>query len=370
MMCIPWHVFLLYLFQLSTHVWSANYIIGADMSYVDKEDCNGSCSPFKVSANSPSEDSLKMLKDYGFTTIRMRIWNNPSPSNDYCNLQGALFMANRTFKAGLKYHLDFHYSDTWADPGHQTKPAAWSNLYGNALVNAVYNYTFNVLSALKKQGTTPQSVQIGNEIDGGMLWAPSGQPCDHGGYILDPCQDNWSYFAQLVGAGVKATRDVDTSIEIMIHTSLGNRLASGSSAVNYIETWYSKLYNTYNVKFDSIGLSFYPGWCKCDLQQVNLLSNLMNSFKGCSGGLYLAETSYPYNPNITYDWSSTYPFTPQGQLEYVQALMGIVESNKIKGLKGFMWWGTEYYNVVQNDVNAPLWDWHAVALPALLKGFK
>ncbi len=279
-------------------------------------------------------------------------------------------MANRTFRAGLKYHLDFHYSDNWADPGKQTKPAAWTNLYGDALVNAVYNYTFTVLSALKKQGTTPQSVQIGNEIDPGMLWAPSGQACDHGGYINSPCQDNWPYFAQLVGAGVRAARAVDPNIEVMIHTSLGNKLSSGKSAVDAIASWYNKLYYTYNVKFDSIGLSFYPGWCHCDLPSVQLLSNLMDSFKDCKGGLYLAETSYPFNPDIHYDWHSTYPFTPQGQLQYVQALMKIVESNSIKGLRGFMWWGTEYYNVVQNDVNAPLWDSKAIALPALLQGFK
>ena len=339
------------------------------MSYLDDEDCIGKCSPFKSSTNGATQDALSILKANKFTTIRMRIWNNPQPeSNQYCNLTGALIMANRTFANNLKYHLDFHYSDTWADPGHQTKPAAWSSLYGQDLINAVYNYTYTVLTALKKQNTLPQSVQIGNEIDGGMLWAPQGQPCDHGGYINNPCQDNWGYFAQLVGAGVNATRDVSQDIEIMIHTSLGNSLAKGSSAVNWIKEWYSKLYTTYNVKFDSIGLSFYPGWCKCDLDSLMLLSNLMDDFKDLKGGLYIAETSYPYNPNITYDWNSTYPFTPQGQLQYVQALMEIVNGGKINGLRGIMWWGTEYYKSTQQQWQS-LWDQSAVALPALLQGF-
>ncbi len=85
---LVWCTFLL-IFQLFITTWSANYIIGADMSYLDQEDCKGTCSPFRVSANSATEDALKMLKDYGFTTVRMRIWNNPSSSGSYCNLNGA-----------------------------------------------------------------------------------------------------------------------------------------------------------------------------------------------------------------------------------------------------------------------------------------
>ena len=255
------------------------------------------------------------------------------------------------------------------EKAHQIKPAAWTSLWGTDLIDAVYNYTFTVLSALKDQGTLPQSVQIGNEIDNGMLWAPSGQPCDHGGYIPSPCQDNWPYFAQLVGAGVQATRDVDDSIEIMIHTSLGNSLAGGQSAVNWIIEWYDNLYYKYNVTFDSIGLSFYPGFCNCKLSDLDLLKNLMDHFKDCKGGLYIVETSYPYNPNVTYSWSSTYPFTPQGQLQYSQALMGVVNGGSIKGLRGVMWWGTEYFQTAQQQWQS-LWDWNAVALPALLEGFK
>ena len=112
-------LFLLRFLSLTCSSWAASdLVIGADMSYVNEVDCNGTCSPFKVSTESNTEDSLQMLKEYGFTTIRMRIWNDPEPptSNQYCNLHGALLMANRTFKVGLKYHLDFHYSDTWADP--------------------------------------------------------------------------------------------------------------------------------------------------------------------------------------------------------------------------------------------------------------
>lgn len=360
------------------HEW----LYGADMSELAVEDCYGSCSPYHSSYNTlnETEDALSILKKNGYNTIRMRIWNNPnndpSTSNgQYCNITNVLYMARRVvLDHNLSFLLDFHYSDTWADPGHQIKPKSWSNITGGTeLITAVYNYTSKVLTLLKEQNTLPKYVQIGNEIHSGMLWAENGQPCDYGGYIEDPCTSNWNYFAQLVNAGCQATRDVGGDlIEIIIHTSLGNTLGNGNSAVNYIKYWYNNLLNVYSVSFDSIGLSFYLGYCgeECSINSLYLLKDLMRneSFSGLNGGLYVAETSFPYNPNVSYNWNcSEFDFTPQGQLKYVQTLKNLVDSRNVYKLYGFSWWGTEYYQSAQSYWQS-LWDWNGVALPALVHG--
>eukprot|EP01084_Bolivina_argentea_P195427 335251_1 len=348
----------------------SSFILGADMSYLDDEDCNGACSPFKLQSNGATDDALKMLKSNGFTAIRMRIWNDPSPSDSYCNLTGVLFMAKRIYNNGLQLQLSIDYSDEWANPGQQTKPSLWSNLHGKELISAVYNYTFMVITALKQQNTLPFCVQIGNEIGNGMLWASQGEPCEYGGCLYcDGCTDNWSMFAQLISAGINAVRAVDSNIIIEIHTELGNSLKYGINGVEWIADWYTKLHNVYNAKFDQIGLSFYPGWCMCPLSSWNYMSQFIEQyFKGQNITLSISETSYPWNPNGTYNWSSTYPFTAQGQLEYVQSMMDMLQSGNISGWNGFYWWGTEYYQRAAPQYGA-LWDTNAVALPSLLKGW-
>ncbi len=164
------------------------------------------------------KDIFRILKDYGFNYIRLRVFVNPASPHGYaarskeafCDAAHTLAMAKRVRAAGMGLLVDFHYSDTWADPGHQFKPAAWEKLDLAALKKAVYDHTHSVLSALREQGTSPDMVQTGNETSNGMLW-PDGRAKEH-----------FDNFAELLKSGIAAARAVDPKIKIVLHHDKGN----------------------------------------------------------------------------------------------------------------------------------------------------
>ena len=187
-------------------------IIGADISFLPQLEARG----IKFSDKGIQKGVFGILKDHGFNYIRLRLFVDPSndsgysPGKGFCDLQQTLQMAKRIKKAGMKFLLDFHYSDTWADPGKQFKPAAWKNLNFKDLAKTVFDYTTKVLLALKAQGTLPDMVQTGNEINHGILW-PEGN-VQH----LDS-------LAALLNAGMSAVKKLDPSIITLLHTALGGQ---------------------------------------------------------------------------------------------------------------------------------------------------
>ncbi len=140
-------------------------------------------------------------------SIRLRVWVHPV--DGWNNTADVVTKALRAKALGMKILLDFHYSDIWADPGHQTKPAAWANEDFATLKQSLADYTTSVLDTLKSVGVTPAWVQVGNETNDGMLW-PDGQ-----------ASKNMSNFAQLINAGYNAVKSVDTSIKVIVHISNG-----------------------------------------------------------------------------------------------------------------------------------------------------
>lgn len=181
----------------------------------------------------------------GFNYGRLRIWNNPEhvrESGGYCSLEHTKKMAAEIKKRGMGLLLDFHYSDWWADPGKQTKPDAWKDLHGDALVQAVYDYTKDVLEALDTVDVYPEMVQIGNEIRCGMMW-PDGRT------------DNWEGLAQLINAGIRAVRDTQRArdTKVMLHLDQGGRYY-------YFKEWFDNALAHGVTDFDIIGLSYYPFW--------------------------------------------------------------------------------------------------------------
>ena len=155
---------LLYVLGSSALEWR-----GVDMSQLSTEDADGTNPPFRAAAGSPLEDALRILKRGGANAFRMRLWNDPC-ADGRCNatkyayggLNGTLAMAKRCHTAGLHFILDLHYSDWWADPGQQHKPAAWSKLSFRDLKHSVRSFTRDVVAALVAQGTPPVAVQVGN----------------------------------------------------------------------------------------------------------------------------------------------------------------------------------------------------------------
>ena len=166
-------------------------MLGADVSSVQRtQDLGGKY----LDAAGTARDPLDILKSIGVNYVRLRAWNNPA--SGYNNKAKVLAYAKAVKARGLGLLIDFHYSDTWADPGKQFKPAAWASHGVTQLQTDVYNYTFDLCTSLRAQGTTPDSVQIGNEINVGMLW--------NDGKVVN---NNFTNLGLLLKAGYKATKD-------------------------------------------------------------------------------------------------------------------------------------------------------------------
>ena len=235
-------------------------ILGADISFLPQLEARGE----KFSDIGLQKDAIEILKDHGFNYIRLRIFVDPandsgySPGKSFCDLQHTLEMAKRIKKAGMKFLLDFHYSDTWADPGKQFKPKAWENLDFKDLAKKVFDYTTQVLSALKAQGTLPDMVQTGNEINHGILWN-------------DGNVQHLDSLAILLNAGLAAVKKTDPSIITMLHIALGGQ---NSDSEFFLDDMINR-----GVSFDVIGESYYPKWhgTPNDLEtNLNLLSKKYN----------------------------------------------------------------------------------------------
>lgn len=220
---------------------TATKMLGADISFLPELEARG----MKFSDKGQEKDAIEILKDHGFNYVRLRIFNNPandsgySPGKGFCDLEHTKQMAKRVKAAGMKLLLDFHYSDYWADPGHEYKPAAWKGLSFTQMKKALYDYTKNVLSELKAQGTLPDMVQVGNEINHGMVW-PEGNI------------QHVDSLAQLINAGIAAVKAVAPETVIMLHVALGGQR---DETVFFMDNMLKR-----NVSFDVIGLSYYPKW--------------------------------------------------------------------------------------------------------------
>jgi beta-galactosidase/arabinogalactan endo-1,4-beta-galactosidase len=216
------------------------FILGADISWLPQREAEGR----GYYDQGAKRDALLILKDHKFNYIRLRIFHNPRATGGYspqgyCDLEQTKAMARRVKAAGMRFLLDFHYSDTWADPGAQKKPAAWASLGFADLARAVHDYTLETLEALRAQGTLPDMVQIGNEINPGFL-LPDGSSQDFG------------RLAALLGAGIAAVREADPGILAMIH------LAAGGD--NALCRWFMDGLLEEGLVFDVLGLSCYTEW--------------------------------------------------------------------------------------------------------------
>ena len=216
-------------------------MLGADISFLPELEAGG----IKFSDKGIQKDAIEILKDHGFNYVRLRIFNDPaddsgySPKKGFCDLQHTLQMAKRAKNAGLKLLIDFHYSDTWADPGKQFKPAAWKGFSFSDLSKSLYDYTKEVMLALQKQNTLPDMVQIGNEINHGIVW-PDGRV------------NNVDSLSQLLKSGIAAVKEVAPSTIIMLHIALGGQ---HDESVWFIDNMLAR-----GVQFDVIGESYYPKW--------------------------------------------------------------------------------------------------------------
>jgi len=227
------------------------FVKGADVSWLTQMEAEGQ----KFYDNNGTEmDCMELLKSLGVNAIRLRAWVDPSASGGWCNTADLVTKAVRAKNLGMKILIDLHYSDWWADPGKQNKPAAWASQDFNTLKTSVYNYTAEVMNALKTSGITPEWVQIGNETNDGMLW-PDGK-----------ASTNMVNFAQLVNTGYDAVKSVSDSSKVIVHISNGFD--------NNLFRWMFDGLKSNNAKWDVIGMSLYPSPANWSTLNDQCLANM------------------------------------------------------------------------------------------------
>ncbi len=319
-------------------------------------------------------DLLPWLKKEGMNAMRVRLFVNPSKykelhANDSnqdtkydpnaCqDLDYILPLCKRIVENGFDLMLDFHYSDTWADPAKQWTPIDWVGLSDEELYQKIYDYTKETLETLKAEGIVPAFIQPGNEISYGMLWGPVGTTSPKKAMMGSSA--NWGRFGTLLNRAILACREVCPEAKIVIHTERTNQ-------TSVEKNFYDKM-KELNVDYDIIGLSYYPYWHGYLSSLESSLSMLSTNYP--EKDIMIVETGYSYAwsvPGSTINTSGTWPFSAAGQNAFAQDIVSLLE--KYPHADGLFWWWMEY-NAYDNKLsgwyNAPLFDSRdGKALPAL-----
>ncbi len=282
-------------------------------------------------ASGAQRNPLDILRGAGMNYVRLRVWNNPA--SGYNNKSKVLAFAREVKSRGLRLMIDFHYSDTWADPGKQYKPAAWNGHGIAQLRTDVYNYTYDVCSSLKAQGTVPDSVQIGNEINVGMLW-------DDGKVI----NNDFTNLSGLLIAGYNATKACNGGTQVIIHTADADSDAHAR--------WFYDGIRAKGVPWDITGLSYYCMWHGSLSNLTSVLSDVRTRY---GKPVIVAETAYPFTTadadseaNSVNSLCSGYAATWQGQASNFAAVEAAARSG---GAIGVFYWEPTWYAVKGNG-----WD--------------
>jgi len=300
-------------FLFPTQIISQEYAIGADLSFLKQAEDRG----FSFREGGIEKPGLQIFKDHGYNWIRLRLFH--SPTNLPNDLEYTIALAKEAKKLGYKFLLNYHYSDTWADPGKQYIPRAWEGMSHKELVKAVFDYTRETIIAFRDAGVMPYMVQPGNEIINGMLWPDGRLP------------DNWDNFVELVQAGINGVNaGCDTMMDrpkIMIHIDQGgNKERTKYFFDNFL---------SYGIDFDYIGQSYYPWWHGTLL---NLRNNLIFMADAYKKPVILVEVAYCATPTEYKDKNAPFPETPEGQKEFLDEVNNIVLNTPDNLGAGIFWW--------------------------------
>lgn len=294
---------------------------GVDWSSLLVEEATGKTYKNSAGTTQPLET---ILKASGVNTVRQRIWVNPSDGN--YNLQYNINLAKRAQAAGLKIFLDFHYSDTWADPGHQTTPSAWASQNIDDLSNTVYTYTKTVLNTFASNNIPLALVSIGNEITTGMLW-PLGKLSNSGGAY------NTARLLHSAAFGVKDS-SLSTKPLIMIHLDNGWSYSTQQS-------WYDNILSQgplLTTDYDVQGVSYYPFYNSA-ATLASIRSSLTSMKQKYGKAVMVVETDWPsYCPSPAYAFPSdttSIPFSPDGQTTWIKNVAAAVAA---AGGNGLFYW--------------------------------
>jgi arabinogalactan endo-1,4-beta-galactosidase len=260
-------------------------VVGADVGWLTQLESMGYTWTDTTGA---SGSALQILKNHGVNTIRIRTFVNPTITSGVLGVgdndqAGSIALAQLANSMGFKIMIDFHYSDTWADPGHQTTPAAWSTETYAQLQTSVYNYTYGFMHALAADGIYPQYVQVGNEINSGMLWPVGsvGATTTNG--------NNFTQITGLINSGYSAVKAVSSTSQVVIHIAGISNLADFE--------WFFDGLKAAGANFDVIGASYYDGPSNI----TTVAANLNTLAARYNKPVLISEIGYLYSdPNTAY----------------------------------------------------------------------
>jgi arabinogalactan endo-1,4-beta-galactosidase len=307
----------LILFCFTSGAKAQEYAVGADLSFLKSAEDKG----FVFMEDGAVKPGLQIFRDHGYNWIRLRVFHTPTELPN--SLEYTIALAKKAKETGFKFLLDFHYSDTWADPGKQFIPKAWLGKNHSELVTAVRDYSAAVMKSFTEAGVQPEMVQIGNEVINGMLWPDGKLPA------------NWDNFADLIKAGIEgviAASDQSKLPKIMIHIDQGGNMSRTKS-------FFDKLLS-YGIRFDYIGQSYYPWWHG---SLLDLRDNMYFMAKEYKKPIIVVEAAYCSSPTEYKNKPAPFPESPEGQKEFLDEVNRIVMATPDNLGAGVFWWEPATY---------------------------
>lgn len=342
--------------SITMHVPALKYV-GGDISLLPKYEEQGA--QFKDKNGNAITDLVSFVREQGWNTIRVRLFVDPVKGQaitDDVNkkevvqdLDFVTTLGKRIKDAGMLFMLDFHYSDTYADPSKQWTPQDWQSLNDDQLKTKLYEYTRDCLQQLKDNGAAPDFIQTGNEISYGMLWGAKGTSANR--CYSTSSADNWNRFFDLLREASKACREVCPQAKIILHSERVPK-------VNVLTDYFDRMKEA-QIDFDIIGLSYYPYFHGALSVLENTLTTLENKKYGKD--IQIVETGYPWKwvvPGTTTDLQSTYPYSNEGQKKYTTDLISLLKSHpQVNGLS--WWWAEANAKGATGNLNT---DWYNASL--------
>jgi arabinogalactan endo-1,4-beta-galactosidase len=321
---------------------ASDYAIGADLSFLKQAEERG----VRFKDGGVEKPGLQIFQDHGYNWIRLRLFHTPSTQvrplpND---LDYTIALARDAKVHGMKFLLNYHYSDTWADPAKQFLPKAWEGLDHAALVAAVRDYTRDTIAAFREAGVMPDMVQIGNEVTPGMLWPDGKLP------------ENWDNFAELIKAGiagVDAGRGDAPRPRIMIQIEK-------SGDWEKTEWFFDNLLQR-GVEFDVIGQSYYPWWHGSLLELRDCLHSTAEKYRK---EIILVEVAYNWRQTEYINEPPPFPETPEGQRQFLEDVNRMVLEIPNGLGKGVFWWEPAV-NPASRIASRGMFDEEGNALPVI-----
>lgn len=305
------------------------FYLGADLSFANEmEDCG-----VQYRDGGKVEDVFSIFRAHGANLVRVRLWNDARWTR-YSDLSDVKKTVRRARAQGMQVLLDLHYSDDWADGDKQYIPKAWADIADtDDLARTLYNFTYDTLMALDREGLMPELVQVGNETNPELMSSR----------VWDKRKDriDWTRNAALFDAGIRAVHDAGA------HSRIQPRVMLHIAQPENVEPWFAAADRAGVRGFDLIGISYYRKWSTQTMAQLGqTIARLRKTYP--DRDVVVVETAYPWtleagdaSHNLLGEDSLIpgYPATPEGQLRYLTDLTRLVADNDGSGV---VYWAPEW----------------------------